>query len=479
MIESHAKNANIDWSFYKEALGSTLLHIPTNLDAPHPNKIFDDSRTPYDNGFFVPITGMNFDAHDFIENTLKNPNVTGALCQKSRLSTIPKELHSKLVVVVDTLVAYQKIASAWRTKLEKCHVVALTGSSGKTTNKELLNLALQRFGRTVCPEQSFNNEVGVPKTILKTTLNDDFLILELGARHRNDIKFLTELASPDVAICLNVGKAHIGEFGGIDNTYLTKTDIFRSGRKNAVLVANADDQRILAAAHATEKKVITFGKTANSIKILSNTSTPDGVGTYLYEVKDASYSNMLTVNTPSCHEKTAVNIASVLATCLALNLDLSKAAESFLTYKPLDGRFSISHHQTFTLIDDAYNSNPDSLISGINSLKKSFRKKSKLLVLGDMLELGENSVELHEKIGHEMSRLSKVVGLLTVGEDSIYLSQAFARTYSKPKQVKHYSNIEELMKDFFLHDFNPELIYIKGSNATKLSALVTQLKSEV
>ena len=204
-----------------------------------PNQISTDSRHIKNGDLFIPLIGENFDGHNYIEKAIKS-GASLALYEKNHWQPTNEK---NLVPVKSTLEAYQNIANYYRTLLDT-KIIAITGSSGKTTLKELLHLVLSKLDKVNATKFNYNNEIGVPKTLLAMTNEDGFGVVEMGARHVGDISKLVKIAIPDIVILTSVGSSHIGEFGSIENIYKTKLEIIKDSGSGALKIGPADDQKI-------------------------------------------------------------------------------------------------------------------------------------------------------------------------------------------------------------------------------------------
>ena len=293
--------------------------------------------------------------------------------------------QKNILPVKNTLFAYQTIASYYRTLLD-AKIVAITGSSGKTTLKELLKLVLTKVGKVSATRFNYNNEIGVPKTLLEISDQDSFGVIEMGARHVGDISTLVKIASPDVAILTSVGSSHIGEFGSLEKIYKTKLEMIKDSGSGALKIGPADDPIISEVLKQYPNHLTVGSHEHANIRILRHFSTTSGMKIE-YKISDT----LIAITLPIYHEALPINVGYVLAVMHGLGIDPVIAQEALSTFKGLEGRFSLIKYNDMEIIDDAYNANYESMLMGLKSFKNMTEGKKSILVLGDMLELGEHS----------------------------------------------------------------------------------------
>ena len=226
-----------------------------------PNNIFTiintDSRTIKKGDWFLPLVGEKFDGHQYIEKAMRD-GASGYFYSDEKF----KDIDTNSIKVLDTRKLFGQLATTWR-KINNFQVIAITGSSGKTTFKELLNVFLQEHGITHRTSGNFNNEIGVPISLISTPYNADYSIIEMGARHVGDLDYLSRIAQQNVSVLLNVGNAHIGEFGNFENLVKTKCEIVKSAPMDATAIINADQFEIIEELNQDRHNRITFLRIKN------------------------------------------------------------------------------------------------------------------------------------------------------------------------------------------------------------------------
>ncbi|MFC8569890.1 UDP-N-acetylmuramoyl-tripeptide--D-alanyl-D-alanine ligase [Streptomyces sp. NPDC057245] len=344
-----------------------------------------DSRLGEPGGLFVAMAGEHVDGHDYAGRT----RATAVL--GSRPTPLPT------VVVDDVPAALQTLAAHAVARLrERLTVVAVTGSQGKTSTKDLLSVVLSGAGPTVATHGSYNNELGVPLTMLRAGPHTRFLALEMGARHVGDIARLTGLVAPDVAVVLNVGKAHIGEFGSRAAIERTKGELVRGLAPGGTAVLNADDPRVVAMRALTDGPVLTFGRAEHAdVRIEDLVLDRRGRATFTLRAADAP----ARVALPFVGAHQALNAAAAAAAGLAAGVPLVTSAVALSTASLSRWRLELRTLACgATLLNDSYNANPDSTRAALDTLA-SMAGRRRIAVLGAMLELGADSEAEHRAVG--------------------------------------------------------------------------------
>ena len=370
---------------------------------------FIDSRSPVEAGLFVAFVGEHVDGHDYAEAALA-AGASGVLCSRP--------VAGPCLVVADPLTALSALARHVLAGLDRVRVVALTGSQGKTSTKDLLAQVLATAGTTVATAGSFNNEIGLPLTVLRADEGTDHLVLEMGARGVGHLAELCEIAPPDVALVLNVGKAHLGEFGTQEAIARTKGEVVDALTEHGVAVLNADDPLVRAMADRSRGRVVTYGESAASDVRLRHLDL-DELGRPHFDLEADGRSVPVALRLVGEHQ--AHNAAAAAATALALGMSLDAVGAALAGASPAS-RWRMEVHERadgVTVINDAYNANPDSMRAALKALAAVGRGRGPgtrtVAVLGEMRELGESSREEHDAIGRLAVRLD-ISRLVVVGE---------------------------------------------------------------
>ncbi len=427
------------------------------------NGVSTDSRNLKPGNLFVAIRGENFDGHDFIGQAMS----AGAAAVVSE-----RQVDAPHVLVDDCLKALGQLAAMHISAL-KAQVVGVTGSSGKTSTKDLLAQVLSTFGETIAPPGSFNNEIGLPNTVLSATTNTDFLVLEMGMRGRGHISYLCSIAQPRVAIILNVGSAHIELLGSADAIAEAKSEIIRGLPADGVAVLFADDSRVSNLRTVTSAQVLTFGESSEAdVRVLDleldESARP--IVTYAYRGDECR------VHLQLAGEHQAFNAAAVIAACLGLGLSFSKICDALNTATNLSKwRMEVTQLQNnITIINDAYNANPESMRAGLKALKAMSQGRRSWAVLGEMRELGEQSLSAHDELGRLCVRLD-VNKLVAVGPVGKIIQMGAAQEGSWGDEAAHVETVDQAI-EFLKTAVTPgDVIFIKASRAVGLERVASAL----
>ena len=489
-----------------QAVGGAL-RAPQGADvqAPVARDATSDSRQAGAGTVFVAIAGERVDGHDFVADVAAR----GAVA-----AIVDHEVDAPVaqIVVDDTVVALGALA---RHNIERRRaltdrpftVVGITGSVGKTTTKDLLRGLLDGMGPTVAPVGSFNNEIGLPLTALRVGADTRFLVAEMGANHVGEIARLTSLVPPDVAVVLKVGVAHLGEFGSVERIAQAKREIVEGLRPGGACILNADDGHVAAMRSAASGPAMWFGMDDDHVRscgltardvTLDTTGHPSFVMARIGEDGAETWRRAVTLGIRGAH-----NVMNALAACcaaVACGMDVDDAADA------LGRQTRISAHRMevgtverdgvrFTLIDDSFNANPDSMRAGITALAGWRRGEStepyRVGVLGAMLELGGDDHRLHRELGGFAvdSGLDAVVtvgstadpmldalaGELAAGADQAARA-AVAADAGRDVPVRHAHDAAEAdaIVTELTRAHGDAVVLLKGSHASGLSALATR-----
>jgi UDP-N-acetylmuramoyl-tripeptide--D-alanyl-D-alanine ligase len=291
-----------------------------------------------------------------------------------------------------------------------------------------------------------------------------------------NIKFLCELASPDVVGLINVGTAHLGIFGSIENLLATKLEIFRNSPHHAIQVAFHDDPRILENARKTGKKTLTFGVSPDaSVSLVKSEWLSDGSMAVELRLPDR---DNLKIQFGIAHEVFPLNAAAAVALALAAGTKKSALADGLNGFRGVKGRYYLYRKNGLTIVDDSYNANPESMAAGLATLGRAYHHRDIVLVLGDMLELGSASSQAHYQIGQKLPATLKPRQLITVGPESRQIAAGARAAGFKEQAIASYDTVEELIAADIDWQALGQVLYAKGSNGVKLSKLIDKLTSD-
>ncbi len=371
---------------------------------------FLDSREPVAGGLFVAFSGEHADGHDFASAAVAGG---AAAVLGSRPTGVPS------VVVEDARAALQVLA---RVVLERLRaeggplVVGITGSQGKTSVKDMLAAVLAAHGPTVATYGSFNNELGLPLTVLRADAGTRFLVLEMGARGIGHIAELCAIAPPDVAVVVNVGQAHLGEFGSQDAIAVAKGELVEALSAAGVAVLNRDDARVAAMASRTSARALTFGASPEADVRVTGLRVDD-LGCPSFSLSHAGETARVALRLLGEHQ--AVNAAAAAAAALAAGVPLAATADALGGIAALSRwRMELGEREDgLVVVNDAYNANPESMAAGLETLAGIGARTGRrtIAVLGEMRELGETGAAEHRAVGRRAADLG-IDRLVVVGE---------------------------------------------------------------
>lgn len=373
-----------------------------------------DSRAVEPGGLFAAFVGERADGHDFAAAAIAQGAV--AVLASRRIEDAAG--HIPTVLVPDVQNALGDLACAVMNRLPETIVVGLTGSSGKTSTKDMLGQVLAAHGTTIAPKGSLNNEIGLPLTVLRADESTRYLVLEMGSRGVGHLKYLCRIAVPSVGLVLNVGSAHVGQFGSKEQTALAKGELVEALPKDGLAVLNADDPLVAPMRARTVARVLTFGESQHAdVRATDVELGADGRASFLLRADE--YGEPVAVALRVVGEHQVANALAVAAAALGLGLPLEAVAEQLSAAVPLSaGRMAVTERSDgVVVIDDAYNANPESVRAALKALVALARARPgarSWAVLGEMLELGERSGEEHDAIGRLAVRL-RVDRLVAVG----------------------------------------------------------------
>jgi len=440
------------------AVEGRLSHSASMSDDTRIQGLFTDTRMPMHGGVFVALRGDRFDAHDFL----------AAACENGARVLIVEQPQAELevaqIVVADTRMALGKLAAAW-CAIWHAHggkLVALTGSNGKTTTKEMLASILRQVGSTLATRGNLNNEIGVPLMLAELDASHVFAVIEMGANHAGEIAYLTALARPDVALITNTGRAHLEGFGGKQGVVGAKGEIFGGLVEGGIAVINLDDEGAATWIKALSTQCLSFS--------MDLATRADVHGQWLAQagvLRVARADMLLDVRLQVVGEHNAHNALAAAAAAWAMGIEPAAIQAGLEAFVGVAGRLqSKAGHAGSVLWDDTYNANPDSLQAGIRAV--TAQGGECWLILGDMGELGEDAAMLHSEAG-AMARALGVSRLWAVGT----LAQKSAESFGENAQA--FATQQALLDAVLPALYANTQILIKGSRSSRMENVVQAL----
>ena len=410
-----------------------------------------DSREAIDGDLYIALEGSVNDGHSYLEE-VDALNVAAVLINKNKGSS---NLKAQKIEVTDTKKTLGDISKEWRRKFD-IPVIGITGSNGKTSTKDLLYHVLKKKYNVHLTRGNYNTSIGLPLTMLEINDSHEISIVEMGANQVGDIEYLCALAKPTHGLITNVSSAHLEGFGNIDNIIKTKGALFEALKNGVSFVNYADDK--VKNAHKLGKK-ITYG--LNEI-----CDFPADI----HHNEDGSI--ILTIDSQEIHTQSqnlsfAKNIIAVASIAITLGIKWNHFQERILSYQPPKGRCEVSKYDKITVIDDTYNSNLESCSAAIDYLKAFSGKGRKIVVLGDMLELGKASEEQHIALGYKCSS-SNLDAIFTLGENAFFIKKSITGI----QKNHHFEVRQDLIDSLKLELKDNDTILFKGSRGMKMEKII-------
>ncbi|GAA1843706.1 UDP-N-acetylmuramoyl-tripeptide--D-alanyl-D-alanine ligase [Actinomadura bangladeshensis] len=426
-----------------------------------------DSRAVEPGALFAAFKGERADGHDF---------AAGALAAGAAAVLSQRAVGGPCVVVPDVAEALGRLARGLLERLPDATVFAVTGSAGKTSTKDLIAHLVSRAGPTVHPPGSFNNEIGLPLTVLRADAATRHLVLEMGARGIGHIAYLTGIARPDVGVVLNVGTAHVGEFGSRENIARAKGEIVEAVPPGGTAVLNADDPLVAAMASRTRGEVVTFGRGPDAVvRAVDETLDEQGRGRFTLVTPEGSAPVALRL-----HGAHAVpNALAAAAAARAAGLPVEAVAAALATAVPESRwRMEVTERADgVTVVNDAYNANPDSVRAALDVLVHMARGRRAYAVLGEMAELGDSAVAEHAKIGQHVAR-SGIAGLIVVGANAAAMAEGAGQVASWTGECVQVDDVGAAVAALSERLRPRDVVLVKGSRVAGLERAAEALLAE-
>ena len=428
-----------------------------------------DSRSVKPGELFIALKGENFDGHDYCMKAVEL-GAAGVVVSKD------VELPAGVAVfkVADTLLAYQQIARAYRRSLKNLKVFAITGSNGKTSTKDLLAACLGARYRVVKTQGNFNNEIGLPKTLLSVKPDTDIAVVEMGMRGLGQIAELCEIAEPDSGLISNVGETHMELLGSMDNIAKAKGEIVDGLPTEGFAVLNGDSEYVRRAAGHTKAKVVYFGL-GEGCDYQGSDIVTSALGT-TFTCTQRATGERVSVRLQLIGEHNVYNALSAIAGAACYGVPMEESAKALATARLTGSRQEIIYIGDITFINDAYNASPASMEAALKTLGEAKRaakgKARSIAVLADMLELGGISEDAHRRVGRWTVENDTDI-VLTYGEQAAYISDEAAKLGGN---AHHYQDRQEAADALRQMADAGDIILLKGSNAMHVDKMLELFK---
>ena len=455
-----------------DSTGAVLVHGELPAAELKLTGVSTDTRTIGQRELFIALDGPSFDGNRFAQGALK-AGASALLLREGSTYDLSGIAPDIAVCVHPNPRRALSDLGAWYRSTLRCPVVAITGSCGKTTTKNLLRDLVSASLRTVASPSSFNNDIGVPHTLFLADKETELLAIEMGTNHPGEIAALCRVARPTAGILTNVGASHLEGLGSLDGVAREKGDLAASLPRDGFCVLNADCRFTPEIRSRTSAKVISFS-------IDGSPDTPGGIGDLdatdlIFHSGGTTFRlNGREVTSPLLGTHNVQNLLAALAACVGLGLELDHVLQAVSGLSGGRQRMERIELPGLTVFDDSYNSNPESLRAAVRVLSGLHGFKRRILVLGDMLELGDLAAELHHKLGHEAAAAG-IDRILLVGELARAAAAGALEGGLAAASVLHVSSTEEARR--VIHDVVQEgdVVLVKGSRRMRLEEVVHSL----
>lgn len=439
----------MSWLDLKQIAAYTQGQLKGNAEAV--SGISTDTRSLKEGDLFIALTGPNFDGHDYVAQAVE-AGAVAVMVARELDCAVPQ------VIVEDTRLALGHLASGWRQSIKPV-LIGLTGSNGKTTVKEMIAAILKEQGRVLATSGNLNNDIGMPLTLLGLRCEHDFAVIEMGANHHGEIRYLARIADPDIALITNAAPAHLEGFGDLDGVARGKGELFEELRSDALAVINHDDAYFEYWQGCLDgQKTLSFGMNPGA----DVWGTDDEQAFVLHYAKDE-----IQIRLPLAGRHNRMNALAAAAAALAAGIGLEQIRAGLESMQPVAGRLQVQKGRNGArIIDDTYNANPGSLRAAIDYLAEISGQR--WLVLGNMGELGDAGDELHRQAG-EMAARAGLDRLYTLGALARQAAESFgpdARAFDDRHQMIGVLQ-SELMKGV--------TVLVKGSRSMAMEEVVKAL----
>ena len=421
-----------------------------------------DTRTIQKGDLFIALVGEKFNGHSYISVAEKN-GAAAVICSQEVETSLP------VLMVDDTLLALHRLAAYYRTLLD-IKVVAVTGSNGKTTTRDMIKTVLSSKYKVFSTDKNFNNEIGLPKSVLQLDDSFDIAVLEMGMNHLGEISRLTNIAKPDVAVITNVGKAHIGNLGSQENILKAKLEILEGLNKDGLLILNGDD-KLLSTADTKDFKKEFIGIDAENPALKAfDLVSESGKTEFFVKYKGKEAGGFI----PVLGKYNVLNSLEAMLCGLHFGIDLEAAFSALGSYQSVSMRCESEDINSITFVKDYYNSSPDSARVALETLSSYTKGGKKIALLGEMLELGEFSEKEHFNLG-KMCEKNKIDFAFFIGDDYKAFSSGMpnnSRSFPKEEKEKMIEEIKAFSNELSAGD----AVLVKGSRGMKMEEVFEALK---
>lgn len=427
--------------------------------------ITTDSRKVTKGNLFIPLVGERFDGHDYIGHCF-NSGAAVCLTQKN----VPQYDNASAILVDDTAKALRDIA-AWHRRKHIIPVVGITGSVGKTSTKDMIACVLSKQYEILKTQGNFNNEIGLPLTLLQLDKKHEMAVIEMGMSGFGEISRLTAIAQPQIAVITNIGVSHIEKLGSQQGILKAKLEILEGLSPDGLVVLNGDDPLLRGIEGSLKHRTVYYGM-ENGLDYVAKDYESLGESGTQFSIKLEGQTYNFSIPVPGIHN--VYNALAAIAVGMEMNIPMNTIIEGIRSYSPGNMRQNIISVSGIKIINDAYNASPQSMQAAINVLEELCSKSRGIAVLGDMLEMGDMTEELHYSVG-SFIKDKKIDYLITIGKASKSIMEAVAGSSNKKIILQHFENNKDALNYIFSIIRQGDYILIKGSRGMKMEEIANDI----
>jgi UDP-N-acetylmuramoyl-tripeptide--D-alanyl-D-alanine ligase len=432
-----------------------------------------DSRTIKAGELFLAVHGDQFDGHNFISKAIES-GAAGIIVEHHWAevnASMMVSINIPRLIVENTIQALGKLANIYRRKFA-IPVIAIGGSNGKTTTKEMIRSVLGTKYHVLCTEGNLNNHIGVPQTLFRLEKKHDVAIIEIGTNHPGEIDYLCSILEPTHGLITNIGREHLEFFGSLEGVAKSEGELFVwLAKHNGFIFVNADD-KYLVRLSKKNRKTVSFGFSARGVSIKGKIESFNANAQALIHVKSRG-KKVFDIIAGVSGEHNAKNALAAAAVGIKMNVPLADIQKSLASFQSVSKRMQLHRIAQLTILNDTYNANPDSTLAALATMQSMKVTGKKIAVLADMLELGEQAEEFHRLIGKNTARYGVDI-LLTFGQ----LSKSIHDT-ALVETKAHFENKSTLIEYLMRMLADGDIVLIKGSRGMKMEEVIVSLSEQL
>ena len=432
-----------------------------------------DSRTIQPGEIFIALQGEHFDGHEFVGAAERHRAAAAIVC---RNWAAVAQTNLPLIIVANTLVALQRFAKMYRRQRKDFRVIAVTGSSGKTTTKEMIAAVMSKQYRVIKSSGNLNNHIGVPLSVLQTNQSDEVGVFELGINHPGELKPLVEICQPQIGVVTNIGPSHLEFFGDEEGVMKEKGVLVEKLPPNGLAILNADDPWTENLSLRTDSRVTKVGFATEADVRADNVHWKHGKLCFDLHFSEEEKVPQVWLDAVGKHQIYSALYAAAVAR--EFGLDGQTIATALVHCQPIEGRMQVEKIGGIRLVNDTYNANPDSMRAALEALASWPQARRRIALLGDMHELGPASADAHQAIGTIAAQL-RLDQLLVVGDQARLIGEQAQHDGLKKEQVRFFSQVSDAGAALAQLALPGDAILVKASRASRLEEAIKLFRHQL